>query len=100
MYTRKVRGIKGATYNVFESIGEAGTVMPPLLPKPLVVTNDLYKHRSSSGVQAWIFRADGWSELREGGVHPVFSDRRFFIRRSETPRLVVEDGQTEGKTLA
>ncbi|KAI9450850.1 hypothetical protein BJY52DRAFT_1300766 [Lactarius psammicola] len=77
---------KDATYNVFESIGEAETVTPPFLPKYLVIPYDLYIHRWSGGVQAWIFSADGWSELRAGDAHPVFSDRRFFIRRSEPPR--------------
>jgi len=84
VYARKVRGIKDTTYNVFESIGEAEAVTPPLLPKQ--IPNDLYVHRWSGGVQAWMFRGDGWNELREGDTHPVFSDRHFFVRRSEPPR--------------
>jgi len=86
VYAQKVRGTKDAIYNVFESIGEAEAVTPPFLPKYLVVPYDLYIHRWSGGVQAWIFSADGWCELRAGDAHPVFSDRRFFIRRSEPPR--------------
>lgn len=53
---------------------------------PSQVPFDLYIHQWSGGVQAWIFSADGWSELRAGDAHPVFSDRRFFVRRSEPPR--------------
>ena len=84
MYSRKVRGIKDTTYNVFERIGGAEAMTPPFLPK--VFSNDLYVHRWSGGIRAWMFRADGWRELREGDVHPMFSDRRFFVRQSEPPR--------------
>lgn len=86
VYAQKVRGIKDAKYNVFESIGEAEATMPPFLPKYLVIPHDLYIHRWSGGVHTWIFSADGWSELRVGDAHPVFSDRRFFVCRSEPPR--------------
>lgn len=86
VYAQKVRGTKDATYNVFESVGEVEVVMPPSLPKYLVIPLDLYIHRWSGGVQVWLLSADGWNELRAGDAHPVFSDRRFFIRRSEPPR--------------
>jgi hypothetical protein len=86
VYAQKVRGTKDATFNVFESVGEAEIVTPPFLPKYLVVPMDLYIHRWSGGVQVWLFGAEGWNELRVGDAHPVFSDRRFFIRRSEPPR--------------
>jgi hypothetical protein len=88
VYAQKVRGTKDATYNVFESVGEAEIVTPPFLPEYLVVLLDLYIHRWSGGVQVWLFSADGWSELRAGDTHPVLSDRRFFVRRSEPPRWV------------
>lgn len=86
VYAQKVRGTKDATFNVFESIGEAEVVTPPFLPKYLVAPMDLYIHRWSGGVQVWLFGAEGWNVLRVGDAHPVFSDRRFFIRRSESPR--------------
>ena len=87
VYAQKVRGTKDATYNVFESIGEAEVATPPLL-KYLVIPLDLYIHRWRGGVQVWMFGADGWSILRAGDAHPILSDRRFFIRRSEPPRWV------------
>ncbi|KAN0136716.1 hypothetical protein V8E53_005486 [Lactarius tabidus] len=51
VYAQKVRATKDATYNVFESVGEAEVVTPPFLPKYLVIPLDLYIHRWSGGVQ-------------------------------------------------
>ncbi|KAH9027568.1 hypothetical protein EDB84DRAFT_1439830 [Lactarius hengduanensis] len=74
--TRRRCDTKDAMHNAFESIGDAESQVP----------FDLYyppAERRGTGVDIQHRRM----ERAEGGdAHPVFSDRRVFLRRSEPPR--------------